>query len=214
MFGSDIFGASVFGSGLSGVEMIFTPVSKNTTYLDIIDMVKLQTGAFKNPLINNTFLLKQISISIQNIARQLPKEQKEQYYLYPYSGLIISGTANPYTVDLSTINPYVEDAQIYIHVTAGGVRTHAQVMDANKAENLSSLQQYATTLLGAKIGDKLQLFAGSSFTITTSTDTLIFNFIRQTIASGVTTASYIDLSDSLIQLLVDAVVAEVVKYNK
>jgi hypothetical protein len=175
--------------------MTFTPVSKNTTYLQIMDLVKMQMGSFKNPLISDSFLIKQIGISQQNIQAKTP--DIHHYYNYTYTGLVITGSANPYKCDLSVINPYILKPELFIHVTAGGVRTHTQDEDANKAENYSSLPQYATTIMGCYRGDNLEIFKGSAFTMTPATDTITARFIRQTIGStGVTPTVVSDASYS------------------
>lgn len=154
-------------------------LSKTVTYGNILDMVRLQTGTVGNTDISDDLILKRISFAVQKWAKVL-NGATAPFYTTTNSVLTISGTANPYTVNLSDVAPFIDKVLRVVHVTAAGVRTIVQEQKPNEIERVTALTSInASGLFYVNEGDVLRIYKGSSFTITTATDTIEIKYYRQ-----------------------------------
>ncbi|MBE3116688.1 hypothetical protein IMZ68_05725, partial [Candidatus Bathyarchaeota archaeon] len=82
-------------------------LSKVWTYGKIEDIARLRVGAIAETILNSTLALDVISMGIQKIAKRL-NGAAAPWYEKTNSTLTISGSANPYTVDLSSVEPFID----------------------------------------------------------------------------------------------------------
>ena len=184
-------------------------VSKATTYGEVEDKVVLATGVIGHALFNPSWFLKEISLSVQKIAGLLNNAQ-DPFYSVTNTSLAITGTTNPYSVDLSSLSPYIDRMIRFVHITAAGVRTNVPFTSSQDAENQQAFSNVlATNIWGAWEGDAIRLYKGSSFTITTGTDTTELKYYRQPKVASVTRASYLDTKDVFVQAVIDDVIQKV-----
>lgn len=155
------------------------PLSKTTTYGDVEDIVRIQTKTIDDEALSPSLMLKLISLSVQKIARVL-NGATAPFYLKTNSTLTLSGTANPYTCDISALNPFLDSIIRVVHVTTGGTRTLVKKLTAEEAERVSSLTaMYASSIFYFHDGDALRFYAGTSFTVTIASDTIELKYYRQ-----------------------------------
>lgn len=189
-------------------------LSKYWTYAKIEDAARLRVGSIADTLLSPTLALDVISMGVQKIAKRL-NGSAAPWYMTTKSTLTISGSANPYTVDLSTVAPFIDQIIRVIHVTSGGTRTIARKMQPEEAENFSTLtSSYASSLSYLHEGDALMLNKLSTFTITTASDTVELKYYRQPkvgttssaavvsdtawSASGVTVSAFTGMTSALV----------------
>lgn len=208
-----MFGALLYGNGIGGNEMTFTPVGKSTTYNKIMSLVRLQTKTDLNVFITDDILIEQISLSIQKLVKTTPEIQF--YYQYTTTPLPITGTASPFICDLTALNPYIEKILSFTFIWDDGSRDLLNINECIISERLSQLNSYQDSLLGSYEGDNLKIWAGENIvnSIDTSANFIEFKFMRQTIFSDVTSSSKIDLPDSMTLALVSDVSTEILKYK-
>ena len=186
-------------------------LSKQTTYAQIEDKVRLDTDTVSDYRVSPVWFLKEISLSVEKIGGIL-LSAGHPFYLTTNSTLTISGTANPYTVDLSGLTSFPDRIDRVVHVTTGGVRTFVPKRTQEEAEKILSLSTiYGSSLFHVFEGDALRLYRGSSFTITTATDTVEMKYLRQPIVGSVTRSSNVDIIDKYVPLVVLDVTRNVLK---
>lgn len=166
------------------------PLSKTVTYGNILDMVRLQTGTVGNDSISDDLILKRISFAVQKWAKVL-NGATAPFYTTTNSTLVITGTANPYTVDLSDVAPFMDKILRVVHV-AGSTRTLVTEQKPNEIERVTALTSInASGFFYVNEGDVLRLYKGSSATITTATDTIEIKYYRQPKVGTASSASVI-----------------------
>lgn len=176
-------------------------LSKSTTYGDIEDILRVALNLPDEP--PSSYILKKISLGIQTISKKL-NGQEDPAYLTTNATLTISGSANPYTVDLSGVAPFIDRIVLVVHVTTGGTRTEVQLLSARDAENIIGLTNYyGSSIFGLFEGDVLRLYKGSSFSITTASDTIELKYYRQPKVGSVSTNSV--LSDTAFTIGADGI---------
>jgi hypothetical protein len=154
-------------------------LSKYWTYAKIEDAARLRVGSIADTMLSPTLALDIISMGIQKIAKRL-NGSAAPWYMTTKSTLTISGSSNPYTVDLSSVAPFIDQVIRVIHVTAGGARTIARKMQPEEAENFSTMTSaYGSSLSYLHEGDGIILNKLSTFTVTPSTDTVELKYYRQ-----------------------------------
>jgi hypothetical protein len=158
-------------------------------------------------------MLKEISWSVQKVASIL-NDVSAPHYLTTLSNIAITGSANPYQMDLSGTSPYIDTIIRLVHITAGGTRTLVKMIPQETAERLMDLENiHAKSLIGVWEGDAVRLYRGSLFTITIASDTGELKYLRQPKVAGVTSASYLDVPDKFAGLVTDDVIAKVLKHK-
>lgn len=185
------------------------PLSKTFTYAKVEDMARarLGKGAILNPLLTPSLVLDIINLGILKIANIL-NGLSEQFYGTKITTLTITGTANPYIVDLTSISPFLLKVLRVTHVTGAGVRTFISPLDAIEAETQFLLSNVNKSgLFFVNMGDSLEIWKGSAFTITTSTDKIHLYYYRQPVNSGATRSSKVDVLDIFVPYLEQYVVA-------
>lgn len=154
-------------------------------------MVRGRTKTFTNPLITDALLVKEVSLAVQKWAKIL-NGATAPFYLKTVGTAVITGTANPYTVDLSAFNPFIDKLIKVVHKTAVGVRTFVDMKTPYEAETVQGMTSFnSSTIFGVFEGDSIKLYKGSGFTITTATDTVEVQFYRQPIVSTAVTPTVI-----------------------
>lgn len=186
------------------------PLSKTFTYGKIEDMgrARLGKGVILNPLITPALVLDVINLGILKIANILNGLSTE-FYGTKIQTLTLTGSANPYTVDLTAISPFLLKIRRVVHVTTGGTRTLLKRMEPEEAEGafLTVPTSYASSAFYVNLGDSLEVRAGTSFTITTASDKIHLYYFRQPVNSGATRTSKVDLLDIFVPYLEQYVVA-------
>ena len=184
-------------------------LAKNSTYQNIIDLAKIKGGALLDAFPTDSLLIKQISLACQKWAKILIGVE-HPFYVKPEVSISITGSANPYSVNLTGQNPFPEKVLNVVHKTTGGTRTLVNLVSPIEAENFLALTNTnATSIVGVWEGDSINLYAGGSFTITTASDACLVTYIRQAIVSSVTVSSYPDVPDSIIPVVIAEVIADI-----
>lgn len=157
-------------------------LSKFWTYGNIEDAARLRTGTLGDTQITPALALDLIAFNTQKIAKRIVDSggSYADKYLTTTSTLTITGTANPYTVDMSSLAPFLDKPARVVHVTTGGTRTLVKIVSQEEAEQTTSLTNaYASAIFGAWEGDVLRLYKGASFTITIGSDTVEMKYFRE-----------------------------------
>lgn len=187
-------------------------VAKDTTYAEIEDIVRLRTGTIDDPKVSATLMLKEISLSIQKIVGIL-NGANAPFYLTTNPSLVITGSVNPYTIDVSAVSPYLDRIVKLVHV-AGGVRTLVKMLGQEEVEQMSSLTTiYANSLFGVWEGDAIRLYKGGSFTLTPASDTTELKYYRQPKVSTVARSTKPDILDKYVPLVILDVVGKIAQYK-
>lgn len=185
------------------------PVSKDTTYGEIEDKVALATGVVGNSLFPPAWFLKEISLSVQKLAGVLNNAQ-DPFYTVTNTSLTLSGSANPYSVDLSSLSPFIDRIIRFVHITSGGTRTQVKFVSEHEAEERTKMSNiFATSLWGSWEGDAIRVYAGSSFTITPASDTTELKYYRQPKVTSVTRNSKVDIKDTIVPAVIEDMIAKV-----
>lgn len=166
-------------------------LSKIWTYGKIEDAARVRLGLLADTELNSTFALDIISMGVQKIAKRL-NGAAAPWYMHTKNTLTITGSANPYSVDLSAVAPFIDQVIRVVHVNAGGTRTIARKMQPEEAENYSSqTNSYVSSLSYLHEGDGLILNKLSGFTITIATDLIELKYYRQPIVGSVSSAAVV-----------------------
>jgi hypothetical protein len=154
-------------------------LSKFTTYQKVIDAVRLRTNTVDEPRVSDDLIMNHISWEVQGLAQRL-NGAASKAYTQTISTLTITGSANPYTVDLSSVAPFIGSVLKVVHVTAAGARTMVQLLQPMEAEQIMKLTTiHSGSIFGVYEGDSLRLYKGATFTITIGTDTVEMKYQRQ-----------------------------------
>ena len=166
-------------------------LSKLWTYGKIDEQARVRTGTIADTLLRSSLAYDIISMGIQKIAKRL-NGSAAPWYLTTTSTLTISGSANPYIVDLSSVSPFIDQIIRVVHVSSGGTRTIVRPLQSEESENYSSMTNaYAGEIGYVHEGDSLRLYKLSSFTITTASDTVELKYYRQPKIGTATSASVV-----------------------
>jgi hypothetical protein len=189
-------------------------LSKNTTYKDVIDLVKIRVNLDGDPFINDTLLMKEIYLSNSRWLKFLFTSNAPGY---PSSTTTltdsITGSANPYSLDISSVSPFIDKIVRVVHTTSAGVRTNAVRRNPISAEDDQQLSNMnSTSLWYVDEGDVLRFYKGSAFTITIASDDVEIQYYRQA-KIYTSSASYIDLLDSDIWVIVTDVASTMKQYK-
>jgi len=166
-------------------------LSKYWTYGKIDEQARIRTGTISSVLIPSALAYDIISMGVQKIAKRL-NGATAPWYMTPISTLTISGTANPYSVDMSSVAPFIDQIIRVVHVSSGGTRTIIRPLQSEESENYSSMTgTYAGEIGYVHEGDGLSLYKLTTFTITTASDTIELKYYRQPIVGTATSADVI-----------------------
>jgi len=166
-------------------------LSKIWTYGKIDEQARVRTGTIADTLIPSALAYDIISMGVQKIAKRL-NGATAPWYETTISTLTISGTANPYSVDLSSVSPFIDQIIRAVHVSSGGTRTIIRQIKSEEAENYSTLTNaYAGSVAYVHEGDSLRLYKLSAFTITIASDTIELKYYRQPKIGTATSASVV-----------------------
>ena len=194
-------------------------LSKTFLYSDVEDAARVRTGILPNlgglsqaerdrySLFTPALFLKEIALSVLKVANIL-NGLSSRFYGTKIQTLTITGSANPYTVDLTSISPFPMKIIRVTHVTGAGVRSYASPLDAVEAETQIALLSTVNSsgLYYVDMGDSLELRVGSLFTVTIATDKIHLFYLRQPINASVTRASKVDVLDVFVPYLIQDVV--------
>jgi hypothetical protein len=156
-------------------------LAKQSTYKDVLDILEMRTGIFDK---KNLFI-KQIDLAINEIfARNQNKHFYQRHKRYS-----ISGSANPYAVDLSLMLPFPKSI-LNVTYIYGSERKTIVPLTPNDLENISQLTEMnSNSIYYNNKGDSLELFFGSSFEDVT--DNLVdVHVVRQPNTDIVTLTNY------------------------
>ena len=189
-------------------------LGKYTTYKQIIDMVRLRTNTIDDPKVSDDLLIKEISMAVSKWAKILNGATAPFYMTTTQIDNTITGTANPYSLDLSSMSPFISQLIRVVHITTGGVRTFVKMLSSSEVENIQSLTSlFSTSIFGTHEGDSIRFYKGSSFTITIASDDVELKFYRQPIIASVTTASFPDIPDSYTPTITAEVTSIIKQYK-
>lgn len=189
------------------------PASKETTYGEIEDIVRLRTGTIDDPRLSPSLMLKEISLSIQKINGIL-NGATAPFNLTTNTTITITGTANPYIMDLSGISPYLDRIVRLVHITAALVRTRVDLVSPEEAEDRQALTNiYGNSIWGVWEGDAIRLYRGNSFTVTPATDTTELKYYRQSRVVGATRSTRPDIVDKYVSLVILDVIGKIFQYK-
>lgn len=191
-------------------------LSKIWTYGKVEEIARLRTGTLTDKTISPSLALDIISLNVQRVAKRLTDSggNYARQYITTVTGLSITGSANPYSVDLSSVSPFIDKISYVVHVTSSGTRTRVELRSSEEAEEMPNLTgTHASSLFGVYRGDSLRLYKGNSFTITTASDTIEVEYYRQAKVSSVTKNSYIDVPDAFAALVITLTAADFARHR-
>lgn len=189
-------------------------LGKDTTYKQIIDMVRLRTNTIDDPKVSDDLLIKEISMAVSKWANILNGATAPFYTSTALLENTITGSANPYSLDLSSVSPFLAQLIRVVHITAVGVRVFVKMLSPSEVENIQNLTSlHATSIFGCHEGDSIRFYKGSSFTITIASDDVELKYYRQPKIGSVTTASYPDIPDSFTPTIITEVTSVVKGYK-
>jgi hypothetical protein len=152
------------------------------TYGKVEFAARLKAGIkVSHPFVTKTLALDIITANVQALAKKIidGNDPSSNYYILTNSTLTISGSANPYTVDLSSVAPFISKIIRCTHVTTAGVRTPIDLFPPQEAEKMAGMGSvFSSSIWGVNEGDALRPYKGSAFTITTATDTVEVKYYR------------------------------------
>ena len=167
------------------------PLCKNTTFAQIEDIVRLRTNTISDMQVPQSLVIKETCFAVQKWAKIL-SAATTPFYQKTVGTLVITGASNPYSVDLSALNPFIDRIIRVVHKTTGGTRTLVKMLNSDEAEKIQSLTTlYSSSIFGVHEGDSIKLYVGATFTITTGTDTIELQFYRQPIVSTAVTPTIV-----------------------
>jgi len=196
-------GSITFGSGASGLDPIVPTLSKITTYSAVCDLIRKLSHTYGNTtVITDAEILTIVLNNAGEIAR-VNWEKMQPYYLMTNTFNVI-GSSNPYTVNYSTLSPYMDK---FIGAVFLYGRKPIKIVGADELQRASKLTtMYANSILGTVYDGYMELFVGSSITNPQDYTSEIY-YYRQPQLEGITTSNYstkyVDLPDSYIPQLVD-----------
>lgn len=188
------------------------PLSQNFTYGKVEDDVRITTGLVDNTVISPSLMLSEISLSVNKIATIL-NGLTTRFYGTKNQTLTLAGSANPYTIDMTGISPFPIKISRVVHVTGAGARTSVQKMTAEQAQNKYSVSDnFAPSVAFVDMGDTLEFWAASGFTVTTATDKIHIYYFRQPTISNATRTTYLDLLDVFVPFVVQDLITKFTAY--
>jgi hypothetical protein len=166
-------------------------LSKLWTYGKIDEQARIRTGTISDTLLPSSLAYDIISMGIQKIAKRL-NGSAAPWYLTTKSSLAITGSANPYYVDLSSVSPFIDQIIKVTHITTGGTRTIMRGLQSEESENYASLTNtYAGSIGYVHEGDSLALYKLTTFTMTVASDLVELKYYRQPKIGTVTSAAVV-----------------------
>ena len=206
-------------------------LSKSTTYKEVEDIVRLRTNTISDTTITSSLVIKLISLAVQKWAKILNGATAPFYTTTTNDttgGLIrlmLSGTENPFSVDLSSISPFIDSIKKVVFFDISPATPTRTLVKQLKFEDLESVQGltsfYGSSLFYSWEGDSLKIFKGASVDTPDITGTIagnnvdyiILTFYRLPIVTSVTTASYLDIPDPYISTIITEVTNQVLSFK-
>ena len=190
-----------------------TALSRITTYSTLTTNVRNESRVTTSgySLMTDAYVRDISKLCVQRWAKILTDAEKPFYR--DKENLTVSGSANPYYADTSSLNPYWNKSVRLVHVTSGGTRTPINVGYPETAEEVAKLENVQANSINAmQLGWGFRIFFGSALTVTTGTDVIEFTFDSQAIASNAT-GDYLDVPDSIVPYVKEEVVDYLLKYS-
>ena len=206
-------------------------LSKSTTYKEVEDIVRLRTNTISDTTITSSLVIKLISLAVQKWAKVLNGATAPFYTTTTNDttgGLIrlmLSGTENPFSVDLSSISPFIDSIKKVVFFDISPATPTRTLVKQLKFEDLESVQSltsfYGSSLFYSWEGDSLKIFKGASVDTPDITGTIagnnvdyiILTFYRLPIVTGVTTASNLDIPDPYVSTIITEVTNQVLSFK-
>ena len=198
-------------------------LSKSTTYKEVEDIVRLRTNTISDTTITSSLVIKLISLAVQKLAKVLNGATAPFYTTTTNDttgGLIrlmLSGTENPFSVDLSSISPFIDSIKKVVFFDISPATPTRTLVKQLKFEDLESVQGltsfYGSSLFYSWEGDALKIFKGGSFTITIASDDIAVTYYRLPMVASVTTASYLDIPDPYVSTIITEVTNQVLSFK-
>lgn len=193
-------GATTFGNGGNGDPL--PPSLSITTYSSVCDLIRKLSHTYGNTtVITDAEILTIVLNNAGEIARA-NWEKMQPYYLQTNT-FNVGGSSNPYTVNYSTLSPYMDKFVGSVFLSG---RKPIKIVGADELQRASKLTtMYANSILGTVYDGYMELFVGSSITNPQDYTSEIY-YYRQPQLAGITTSNYstkyVDLPDSYIPQLV------------
>lgn len=197
-----------FGGGASGLDPIVPPLSGVYTYQNVIDIVRLLAHASGNTTVITD---PEVFVIVKDLVANIAKENwKILAPVYLQSATFnVNNTSNPYKVEYSTLNPYM-DKLVGAVFYSGTARTPVAILDSNDFERRSKLTNTnAGSVLGNQTGQDIDLYVGSSVSSSPQDCEAELYYFRQTRLNDSTVSTYVDLPDNFIPDLIDRAVFQV-----
>jgi len=199
-------------------------LSKSTTYKEVEDIVRLRTNTISDTTITSSLVIKLISLAVQKWAKVL-NGATAPFYSQTSSEVDVVGTANPFSVDLTTLThatltnsayTFLDTIKKVVMLASTGSATRTLVKQL-KFEDLESVQSltsfYGSSLFYSWEGDSLKIFKGANVTVTAGTMKFLITYYRLPLVAGVTTASYLDIPDPYISTIITEVTNQVLSFK-
>lgn len=209
-------------------------LSKSTTYKEVEDRIKLSTNSVDNQLITSSLISSVVNKALVKVAKLLDVKIHPFYLtsaitegtsdttintwdeyedLWDETDMVIdvsiTGSANPFTIDLSSLTPFITKIEKVVHINSTNTRTLVKRLDDEVAENFKALSEFhGGSLFYVWEGDSIKFFKGSSFTLDTTNDRILILFRRLPITSSVLT-HYLDIPDAYVSEVIEEAEKEI-----
>ena len=205
---------STTSSNTFTIITIGAALSKSTTYKEVEDIVRLRTNTISDTTITSSLVIKLISLAVQKWAKVLNGATAPFYSTTLEGANNITGSANPYSVDLSHVSPFLDNIKKVVHITSGGTRTLVKQLKFEDLESVQGLTSfYGSSLFYSWEGDALKIFKGGSFTITIASDDIAVTYYRLPMVASVVTGSYLDIPDPYVSTIITEVTNQVLSFK-
>lgn len=194
----DVIGNTAIGnSGSYWGNTVIVPLSKNTTYGDIVDIIRLKCRLVGKEIFSNSAIVREIMYGVSKFAMSV---SDDKYGMR--SRVNISGNANPYIISLANLNPSVKALKSVVYL--GRSRTPIEITDIRAIEfALGMPSSYSRSLMCANAGDHLELFIGPDISPIWKHRSIEIAYERVPSIVDVTLSTKVDVLDECIPALTD-----------
>lgn len=157
-----------------------TALSKNTTYKQMLHLLRAETGIYDDPIFSNEYLIKMIDWEISKFYSQIIGKD----FYQKRATFDLSGSANPYYVDLSTTLPFPYQIVDVVYKDATRVSVK-KVSRAELEEKTKLSNSYANSIFCSVGGDNIEFSFGDDITVATSQSIEVLYKRQPTLFTGV-----------------------------
>lgn len=190
-----------FGSGALGEDAVPPALSKNYTYQNVVDLVRVLSHASGNTtVLTDAEIFAIVNYHVSQIAKE-NYQQLQPCYLQSAT-LTINNVQSPYKSDFSTLNPFV-DKFVGCIFLQGYLRTPISIVDSQQLQDIIGMPTiYVSSIAGTFNDLSIELFVGTEV-VTNPYDYYVEMYYYRQAKNDSVIADYVDLPDNMIPDVVD-----------